>query len=369
MFLTIIVFIVILGVLIFVHEFGHFAIAKLTGVEVEEFAFGFPPRLVSWKYKGTIYAINLIPLGGYVKLLGEEGEDEVSHIKSPKAFVNKSVATRIYIVVAGVIMNFILAIFLMTIGFSIGMTPLVSDPSTMTGIKESQVMVTQVLAGSAAAKAGILTNDILNGFSSITDLQTYTHAHAGQTVNLSVLTNRQIKEVSVTLSTDLASPLGVSIASITKVKQPVGRALVTSVSETGKAIGALFSFLWGIIKSFFTTGHAGAAAEGVVGPVGLFNFTAQALKIGWIYVLQLVVLLSINLGIINILPFPALDGGKVLFLTLEGIFRRKIIRQEIENIIHLIGFALLILLLIAITFRDVSHFKFVAKVIKTIKKI
>jgi regulator of sigma E protease len=154
----------------------------------------------------------------------------------------------------------------------------------------------------------------------------------------------------------LDAPLGVGIVSITKVKQPVWQAFVTSVKETGFAIGALFSFLGGIIKSLFTTGTAGAAAEGVVGPVGLFNFTSQAIKVGWIYVLQLVILLSINLGIINILPFPALDGGKALFLALEGIFRKKVIRAEIENIIHLVGFALLILLFIAITFRDVRNF-------------
>lgn len=351
MIITIITFIIILGLLVFVHELGHFLMAKRLGVKVEEFAFGFPPRLISWKRKETVYAINLIPLGGYVKLLGEEGE-----IDKPGAFGTKSVWARMAIVISGVIMNFILAIVLMTIGFSIGMTPLVSDPAQMTGIKESKVMIVYVQPGSPAAAAGIKDNDILNGFASTTDLQQFTHANIGKDVVLSLQENGQPKSVTVKLSDNVNSPLGVGIVTITKVKQSVGQAFVTSIKETGYAVGALFVFLGHILKSFFTTGSAGPAAAGVVGPVGLFNFTAQAIKVGWIYVLQLIILLSINLGIVNILPFPALDGGKVLFLALEGIFKKKVIRAEIENIIHLIGFALLMLLFVAITYRDIRNF-------------
>jgi len=217
-------------------------------------------------------------------------------------------------------------------------------------------MVTYVYPNSPAAQAGISENNIINGFSSTTDLQQFTYSHLGQEVTVSIQADGQNKDLKIKLSNDINSPLGVGIVPITKVKQPIGQAFITSIKETGFAIGALFNFLGNIIKSFFTTGHAGEAAQGLVGPVGLFNFTAQAIKIGWIYVLQLVILLSINLGIVNILPFPALDGGKVLFLALEGIFRRKVVRAEIENIIHLIGFALLILLFIAITFKDVKNF-------------
>ena len=351
--LTIIVFIIILGLLIFVHEFGHFIAAKISKVKVEEFAFGFPPRLISIKRGETRYSINLIPLGGYVKLFGEEEE-----IKKPKSFYGKSVAIRVAIVVTGVLMNFILAIILMTIGFSVGMTPLVSDPATLGGQKESKVMVVYVQPDSPAAKVGLEQGEILNGFSSVSDLQNFTRSHPGEQVNLSVeKPNKDPENIRVNLSSDKEAPLGVGVVSITKVKQPVWMAFWTSIKETGKVVGTLFVFLWEILKSVFTTGRAGPAAEGVVGPVGLFNFTSQALKIGWIYVLQLVALLSVNLGIINILPFPALDGGKALFLGLEGIFRKKVVRQEVENIIHLVGFALLILLIIAITYRDIVHLR------------
>lgn len=352
MTLTIIVFIIILAILIFVHEAGHFIVAKLTGVKVEEFAFGFPPRLLSIKRGETRYSINAIPLGGYVKLYGEEEK-----IKKAGSFMSKPVWKRISIVVAGAIMNFVLAIILMTIGFSVGMTPLVSDPVTLSGQKISQVMIVYVEPGSPAAKAGLSEGVILNGFNSTTDLQAFTRTHVGQTVNLSTEKNGAKTEQKVLLSTDKNAPLGVGIISITKVKQNVFLAFWTSVKESGKVVAALFTFLGEILKSFFTTGKAGPAAEGVTGPIGIFNFTSEAIKIGWIYVLQLVALLSINLGIINILPFPALDGGKVLFLALEGIFHKKVVRQEIENIIHLVGFGLLILLIIAITYRDIVNLR------------
>lgn len=351
MLLTTIVFIVILGLLIFVHELGHFLMARKNGVKVEEFAFGFPPRLWSIKRKETVYAINAIPLGGYVKLLGEEeGSDQAG------SFGKKSVWSRISIVIAGVIMNFILAIILMTIGFSVGMTPLVSDPAKMSGTKESKVMVVYVLPNSAASSVGIKVNDIMNGFSSASDLQTFTRANVGKEVNISVTRKNAVENLTVKLSDNTGSPLGVSIVPVTKVKQPVHIAFVSAVVETGKTIGSFFGFIGNIIKSVFTTGSAGAAAEGVVGPIGLFNYTSESIKLGWIYVLQLVILLSINLGIVNILPFPALDGGKALFIGLEGIFRKKVVKAEIENIIHLVGFVLLILLMIAITFRDVKNF-------------
>lgn len=351
MILTIVVFILILGLLVLIHELGHFLMAKLFGVKVEEFAFGFPPKIWSVKRGGTTYAINLIPLGGYVKLLGEEDE-----INKEGSFAQKSVWSRVAIVVAGVVMNFILAIVLMTIGFTIGMTPLVSDPATMTGQKESSVMVVYIQPDSPAAKAGIQANDVLTGFSSTTDLQQFTKSHVGQNITLAIHRDQLNENLDIKLSENVDAPLGVGIVPITKVKQNIGRAFITSVTETGRAVGAVFGFLAQIIKSVFTTGKVGAAGEGVVGPVGLFNFTSAAIKIGWIYVLQLVILLSINLGIVNILPFPALDGGKVLFLALEGIFRKKVVRAEIENIIHMIGFALLILLFIAITYKDIRSF-------------
>ncbi|MBM2820960.1 MAG: putative rane-associated zinc metalloprotease, regulator of sigma protease [Candidatus Berkelbacteria bacterium] len=347
MFLTIVIFVAILVVLILIHEIGHFIVAKLCGVKVQEFAFGFPPRLFSVVKNGTRYAINLIPLGGYVSLLGEDGT-----VKEKGSYYSAKVWQKMLIVGTGVVMNFILGIIVLAIGFTIGMTPLVSDPVTMSGQKTSQVMVVQVVPDSPAAKIALESGNILNGFASPSDLQTFTRVNAGQKVTLSVQNGSGLQNREVDLGSGDA-PLGVGVVSITKVKQPFWKAIGTATIEVGKSIAMVFTVLWGIIISLFTTGNAGEAGAGVVGPIGIFNFTSQALKIGWIYILQLLAILSINLGIINILPFPALDGGKIFFLALEGIFRKKVIRLEVENLIHTIGFAVLIIFILAITFRDI----------------
>lgn len=350
MFLTILIFVAILVILILIHEFGHFIAAKLNKVKVDEFAFGFPPRLFSKKYHGTRYSINLIPLGGYVSLLGENEE-----LKTPGSFYSKKIWQKIVIIVSGVFMNFVLAVIILTIGFSVGMTPLVSDPDTLTGQKISEVMVVQVVPDSAAARIGLESGDILYGFSTPEELQKFTKENAGKKVNLSINKNGQKQNIEVTLSSGDA-PLGVGAVTITKVKQPIYRAFWSAIVEVGRSISTIFVVLWQILKSLFTTGSTGQAGETIVGPVGIFNFTSTALQVGWIYVLQLMAILSINLGIINILPFPALDGGKVLFLALEGIFRKKVVRTEVENLIHTIGFILLIILMIAIVFRDILRF-------------
>jgi len=351
MFLTIVIFVIILIILILIHEFGHFMMAKINKVKVEEFAFGFPPRLFSIKRHGTRYSFNLIPLGGYVSLL-----DENEAVKVPGSYYSKKTWQKIIIVLTGVLMNFILAIIVLTIGFSVGMTPLVSDPSAMTGTKISQVMIIQVMPGTPAAVAQLETGNILEGFSTAADLQQFTRSHAGQSVDFQVRTNSHIASKTISLSQGEA-PLGVGVISLTKVKQSLPRAFISATVEVGKSIVAVFSALGQMIKSLFTTGTAGEMGEGVVGPVGIYNFTASAVKIGWIYILQLLAILSINLGIINILPFPALDGGKILFLGLEGVFRKRVVRQEIENLIHTIGFIILIILVLAITLRDILRFR------------
>lgn len=351
MFLTIVIFVAILIVIIMIHELGHLIVAKLNGVKVEEFAFGFPPRLFSFRSKGTRYSINLIPLGGYVALLGEN-ED----IKKPGSYYSKKVWQKITIILTGVLMNFLLAIVVLAIGFSVGMTPLVSDPEALSGQKSSQVMVAQVVENSPAQAIGLEPGNILQGFSAPTDLSEFTKAHAGEIVNLAVKKNSKTENFQVKLAIGEA-PLGVGVVSVTLVKQPFYQAIPTAVIEVGKSIVVIFEVLWQIIKSLFTTGKAGEAGVGIVGPVGIFNFTASAIKVGWIYILQLLAILSINLGIINILPFPALDGGKIFFLGLEGIFRKKVVRQEIENLIHTIGFVILIVLILVITFRDIFRFR------------
>ncbi len=351
MILTIIAFIIILGILIYVHELGHFLAARWSGVEVEEFAFGFPPTIWRKKYKGTDYLINAIPLGGYVKMLGED-----SKVNDPKSFSSQKARKRLFIVVAGVIMNFLLAYVLFVVGYLVGTTPVAIDPSTLGGQHESLVVVASVVDGSPAQAAGLQEGDFINGFESAEALSEYTRANKGGTISLDVTRNGETEEITVDLSEDSETPLGVGLGgSGVQVRLNFWQALVAACREVVGFIVLAFQFLWGLIVSIFTTGSLGEQAEGIAGPVGIYTITGQAVKLGFIYIVQWIAILSLNLGLVNILPFPALDGGRAVFILLEGVTRRKVVKEEIEGIIHTIGFILLILLIIAITYKEVYY--------------
>lgn len=343
--LTLVVFIIILGLLIFVHELGHFLVAKYSGVKVEEFAFGFPPRLFSLKPGETRYSVNLIPLGGYVKMLGEEKE-----LKNPRAFSGKSARARIAIVSAGVIMNIILAWLLIFGGFLAGMPPIATDPATLGGKQANSVLIAGIEKDSPAEKAGLVSGDILENYASTDDLREFTKSHLNQSVTLQIIHERQKTEKTIQLSANAEAPLGVAVVSLTSVKLGVWGAARAASGEIVGITRLLFRFIGDFVSTLFTHGKI---SENIGGPVAIYEGTGQAVRLGFIYVLQLTALLSLNLGFINILPFPALDGGRAVLIALEGIIRRKVLRQEIENYLHLAGFALLILLMVAVTFREV----------------
>lgn len=343
--ITIIAFILILGILIFVHEFGHFISAKICGVKVEEFGFGFPPKIIRIKKGETYYSVNWIPLGGFVKLLGEEDKDT-----NPRSFFMQPIGKRIFIIVSGVIMNYILAIIVLTIGFSIGMAPIISDPATLGGKQQTEIIIAGTTEDSPAEKAGIVSGDIVTGYASVDDLQNFTKSHKNEEVTLNIKRDHKPEAVKVKLSDSSDAPLGVALAQATIVKLPPFQALKAGIIETGKTTVAIFRFLYNFFHDLFT---GKKVSDQVAGPVGIFTITKQAVKLGLGYVLQFVALLSINLAIMNILPFPALDGGKAVFLIAEGIRGKRVIKLELENLIHWIGFAVLIALVVLITYNDI----------------
>lgn len=352
--LTAICFIVILGLLIFVHELGHFVVARIAGMKVEEFAFGFPPRLLSKVKNGTRYSLNLVPLGGYVKILGEEHDS-----KDPAAFSQKHWFVRLLVVVAGVIMNFILAIILLSIGFKIGMVPPISDPAKIGGTHQPLIIISEIKSGSAAQQAGLIEGEIIrsadtNGdlvnFYNSKQIQQYTSKHKGEQVQLrlSNISGSKSHQIDVRLS-NTDTPLGVALIDSAIIKLNWLDAIKQSIIEVGLAVKFIFKFLGVFISQLFR-GHI---SQEVSGPVGIYKFTGQAVALGFGFVLQLAAMLSINLGLINILPFPALDGGRALFIVLEGVFRKKALKVKTENIIHTVGLFLLILFIVIVTFRDV----------------
>lgn len=349
MFVTAFVFIIILGLLIFIHELGHFIVAKLAGIKVEEFAFGFPPRIVSKTFNGTKYALNLIPIGGYVKLLGEDEK-----LKDKRAFSAKPVAARLMVVAAGVLMNYLLAIVVFSIGFGIGITPYFTDPQSLGGQHEPLVLVSRVFDNSPADKAGLRAGEQIADFTSAQALQEFTLSHASRQVVLRVIDeNAKDRQISISLEQG-PTPLGVALFETAIIKLPFAQAILAGAKEATNAARFTMLFFAHSIERLFSLGEV---PEEIGGPVAIFGATAQAVSQGFSAVLRTIGILSINLAILNAVPFPALDGGKALFIGLEGIFGKRVIKEHHESIIHTVGFILLLVLIVAITYRDILRLR------------
>ncbi len=345
MFFTIILFIFILGLIVFVHELGHFLAARRAGIPVKEFAFGFPPRLWKRTRNQTTYAINLIPLGGYVKLAGEDEESE-----DPQAFNNQPLRKRALVIVAGVVMNFFLAWFLFTIW--IGASTLIKS--------QNQVVVASIVKGSVAEQVGIQPGDLVINVNSTSAVSATETAEVikdmrGQSITFTV--KRFAKERTFTAQLpDAETPLGISLVDTdSQGTLEQGRVWWYApwyglqffwevVSVNGQA-------LWGMLAGIFG-GTGGEATSGVVGPVGIVAMLSQVMNLGILHVVRFIGVLSLAVGLFNILPFPALDGGRLLFIGIESVFRRRV-AGRVEGAVHAAGFIILIVLFLAITYRDI----------------
>lgn len=358
MIVTLIVFIFILGLLIFVHELGHFLTAKRSGIRVEEFAFGFPPRLFGIKRGETEYTLNLLPFGGFVRMLGEDEDATSAEKQNSRSYAHQSVWVRSKVVVAGVAMNLVLAWLLLTLGFTIGMSPLATPADQIPYANVTKaVAISAVGQGSAAEKMGLKPGDQvikLNDQSIETpdQLAGLTKELKGQSVKLEIRRAGQVQSVSGQLG-DQEGPLGVRLSSDEKVRLAFWWAPIYAIVETVKATGLVFV---GIMEFFRQLLAEQRIPAGAAGPVGIFYYTRSVLELGFASLLNFVAVLSINLAVINILPVPALDGGRLLFIILEKFNKgKKLVNQKIENVAHLIGFALLMLLILSITYNDILN--------------
>jgi len=381
MFLTIVTFIVVLSILVFVHELGHFWTATKFGVKADEFGFGFPPRVWGmyrdekgkWiQVRGnkevkdppnTIYSINWLPLGGFVKIKGEDGEDE----DDKDSLLSKPIWQRAIVMSAGVTMNVLLAAVLISIGLMIGLPQSIDDLSPKARIESEQVQILQVIKESPAANANFQLGDVIlnidgNEFAQVEDIQKYAHDNIDNEINYLVL--REGGEMQIKVTPEFREDtgkggIGVSITKIGLVSYPWYLAIYEGFKTT-------FILLWIILVAFYElikgliTGQ-GLSAD-IAGPVGIATLTGQMARMGFVYILQFTALLSINLAIINFLPFPALDGGRILFLIIEKI-KGSPVKREVENAIHNIGFMLLMLLVLVVTFKDVARFGNVFKML------
>lgn len=351
---AIITFIIILSVLVLVHELGHFILARKAGIKVEEFGFGYPPRLWGKKIGETTYSLNLLPIGGFVRLFGEdylEDKDKVGP-EAKRAFFNQRKRIRIAVLLAGVVMNFLLGVVLFAAVY------------TKIGIPEEvdYLKVTGLAEGAPAMEAGLKLEDKIvgvvgyEGEALTEEFVDFVKARRGQTVVLKLIDG---KEIAVVPRLEEDTPegegaLGVLISSVDLVQYPLWqrpfRGAVVGVKEAWGWGKDIIQGLAGMISRLVV----GEVPKDVAGPVGIFQISKDITQEGIVATLQFMGILSINLAILNLLPIPALDGGRLMFVLAEAVTRKRV-NPKIEQWVHLIGMVFLLGLMVVITINDIRR--------------
>jgi len=340
--LTILAFFIVFGVVVFFHEMGHFIVAKLAGIKVYEFSLGFGPRLFSFKKDGTIYGINAFPLGGLVRVAGLD-EIQQEKAKPAERYENKSWSVRAGVLFAGPFMNLVLAFLIFVFLFSVMGVPQKSS---------SQIM--SVYPGSPASLAGWQAGDTIEYFNGkkVTEMdKVITAIHKAKESELSFIILHQGQRYIYQIKPEYypkqdISLLGISLKPLSYKRYNPGEAILKGLLQT-------FWITKEIFIGFFRLFAERASFTDIAGPIGIAKLSGEAAAQGWLVFLQFIAILSINLGILNILPIPALDGGRLLFLYLEKIFGKKISIEK-ERFIHYLGFSFLIILFILITLQDLK---------------
>ena len=351
MIMSIITFLIVLSILVLVHEAGHFFAAKKAGILVEEFGFGIPPRIFGKKFGETLYSVNLLPFGGFVRLHGENTEDSIT--KPERAFLNKSKKVRVAIILAGVLMNFLLGIFAFSVVYSFMGIPRKTD----------YVRVEEVREGSPAKESGLMGGDIIRTIDGATvksnaEFISAIEEDKGKLVKLGV--ERKGETGLLTLETtprenppEGEGALGIVITSTEIYFPPVWQR-----PFWGAYYGLMDAIFWGKLVatgmvSMVVGLFRGQVPQDVAGPVGIYALTTQAASYGFLTLVNFLGVLSVNLAILNVIPFPALDGGRLFFILIESIFGRRVV-PKVEAAIHTVGIIILITLILAITAHDIQ---------------
>lgn len=356
--LIILIVIIGLSLLILGHEAGHFLVAKLFGLKVDEFGFGFPPRIGAIKRGDTEYSFNWLPFGGFVKIGGERGEfamqDTLKKGEMPDAavksastntaddkrlFYNQPAWKKSLIVLAGVVVNFIIGWFLISAVLMVG------TPQTL--------VITGIQPNSPAAAAGIISGDVVKGFVDSQSFIDYINARRGVSTTIAVL--RADKEIDFTVTPRVTTTpdqgaVGVELQQGGTARETPFPALWDGLQSSVLLLGLTAGAFWQLIAQLFE--HA-SLLPGVVGPVGIFGIAEETGKIGLMYLIQLLGIISINLTVVNCIPFPALDGGRFLMVVIEKI-KGSPVPEKVEAWVNGIGFAFLVLLMVLLTVRDIG---------------
>lgn len=347
---TVLSTIFVLGVLIFVHELGHFLIAKWAGIRVERFSLGFPPKMIGFTKGDTEYCISWIPLGGYVKMAGENPDDETSG--SPDEFMSKTVGQRALVILAGPVMNFVTAILIF-----IGVLWLHGKDVPA----EDRVVVGPVLADAPAHKAGLKSGDVIiavdhTKYSDFAEMADYIRSRPSDSIE--VLWRRGDDIYSARMKTgtqvvmtdageDTVGMIGIGLGFITERVGLFG-AISGGIKQTFFICGEMFKFLGGLVSGQ-------VSIKMVSGPVGIARIAGQVAQEGWFVLLNFMAVLSLNLAILNILPIPILDGGHLVFLGAEKLRGRPLSLRQ-RAIAQQVGLALLLLLIVTVTYNDILRF-------------
>lgn len=344
MTLGILFVIIFLSLLVLVHEFGHFIAAKRFGLLVEEFGIGLPPRMFGKKIGETLYSINALPFGGFVKIFGENREEENSapEEKSKMAFYRLSAIKRAAVLFAGVAMNFLFGWLMFSLVFAVGIP--------------RAVLIAGIADQSPAQQAGLKAGERIKGFESVSDLVSYVNANKGKPISLQIERHGKTEEIRVTPR--ISSPpregsLGVSLIDVGAPPKSALASVKDGLMSSLATVGAIFAAVYLLIAGAIT--GQGNFFASVMGPIGIADTAAQAASFGAAYLLQLVGLVSLNLVVVNMLPFPGLDGGRLLFLLIERV-KGSPLPARAEQYINTAGVFLLILLMVAILVSDARKF-------------
>jgi regulator of sigma E protease len=345
MIITVIIGLVVFSVIVLAHELGHFITGKAVGAKIEEFGIGFPPRIFGVRRGETIYSLNAIPFGAFNKFAGEEDP------KIPRSLASKGIGSRMLVLSAGSLMNILLPLLLLSIAFMIP-HDMVTEP----------VAVTEVAPGSPAAMAGIETGDRIislneNPISNVTTLQRYINLNLGREISLLIQhsdsTTEEVRLIPRWKPPEGQGAIGIKIdldfalsnRTIVSHHEPFWRAIPMGAKECVETFVLYKNGIIGVIT--------GAIPATLTGPVGIVHMMGEVAKVGISPLLEFAALISLVLGIINLFPIPALDGGRIAFVLLEWARRGKRVSPRIEGLIHAIGFAMLIGLMAVITYQDI----------------
>ena len=360
--MSVIIFIIILLVLVLVHEAGHFFTARWFGMRVDEFGFGYPPKLFGVKKGETEYSFNILPFGGFVKIFGESLDSEVDENSRSRSFVGQARWKQAIVLFAGVLANFLLAWLLFSFSLMSGLPTSAGTQPKGFELQDQNLVVLSVLKDSPAHSAGLASGDKILQLEAgeevlaepkIGNFRNFLIDNEGEDVT--VLYERSGTNSQVTLSpveseADGLPSIGISMDEIGKLKLPFfasfAQGMKLAVSVTIATAVGLYTIIAKAVSG------VGGVGEAITGPVGIVGIVGDAYQFGFVYLLSFTALISVNLAIINLIPFPALDGGRLLFLLIEKVKGSRI-SSRVANTLNMVGFVILILLMLYVTYKDI----------------